>query len=158
MRGGDAKGRNWVELARCRAPVDVRLLWEAILDKTEHPERYDAALRRAELLDHDAQLVCRRTVPCAGRPYIEWVEHARRVARVETRRRGQAWRRAQAVVDGPGGPWLVYEVDDLEAAASTGEADPARARRILERLLESARDHAADAPPAPPPQVRMGQG
>ena len=139
MGGGETNGRTWTVLARCRAPVEARLLWEALLAKTEHPERFNPAVARAEVLDHDASVVVRRTYPSQGQPYIEWLEHERRATRVVLRRRGSSWHRAQALVEGPDGPHLVYEVDDPEAAAADGGIDACYAEGVLAQILAAAR-------------------
>jgi len=139
MLEGETNGCTWYELARCPVPVGDRCLWEALIHKTEFPERYNDALDHAELLDHDAQTVVRRTWPESGEPYLEWIRHEVRARRVETQRRGQRFRRAQAVLQTPRGPCLVYQVDDLEAASQPGGVDASHAGRVLERLIGKAR-------------------
>ena len=137
MQGQGTNGR-WKELARTPAPVDRRALWQTLVDKTEHPERYNESVHGAEVVDRNASVVVRRTFPGEGQPFVEWVEHEIRSARVETRRSGCNWRRAQMVVDTPEGPHLVYEVSD-DAAAETGGIDADHAQRVLEQLVDAAR-------------------
>ena len=138
MRGGEANGCNWVELARVPAPVEPRCLWQALLEKTENPELYNRALARAEVIDHDATVVIRRAHPARGEPYLESITHARADLRVECRRHGQSWLRAQRLVECDDGPCLVYEVDDKQAAAEHGCIDPVYAERVLEQLVATA--------------------
>ncbi len=138
MRGGEVNGRTWHELARVPAPVEPRCLWTAILEKTEYPERYNARLEYADVIDHDATVVTRRAHPAQGEPYIEWVTHARCDTRVEYRRMGEPWKRAQALVETDDGPCLVYQVDDVSAAKTVSDIDEAYAVRVLERLVQAA--------------------
>ncbi len=139
--GRDQTNGCWQELARCPATaVDRSVLWKALVDKTEHPERYNTAVRRADLIDHDASVVVRRTYPGDdGEPFVEWVRHEIRATRVETRRSGCEWKRAQAIIDTPEGPCLVYEVNDVEAASNGGGITPTHASRVLQQLVEAAR-------------------
>lgn len=137
MEGRQHNG-GWQELARCPAPVDRRVLWKTLIDKTEHPERYNASVRRADLIDHNASVVVRRTYPGNGEPFVEWVQLEARRTRVETRRSGCAWKRAQAIVDTPDGPCLIYEVDDADAA----DVDSNHASRVLAQLLAAAQGRA----------------
>jgi hypothetical protein len=143
MQGHEDQNGSWHELARRPAPVDRRVLWQALIDKTEHPEHYNDGVRGAEVIDHGACVVVRRTYPDRGEPFVEWIEHEIRSVRVETRRSGCGWRRAQALVDTPEGPCLVYEVDDLEAAEEAGGITALHADRVLEQLLAAARGEQA---------------
>lgn len=127
----------WRELARFPAPVERALLWQALLDKTEHPERYNPRFQRARLLDHDPTVVLRRLYPREGRPFDEYVHHARGETRVEYQRHGEGWRSAQAVVDTKEGRFLVYEVSDEDSARLTG-MNARRAERTLRGLLAGA--------------------
>lgn len=124
---GHGLDADWRELARCPAPVDRRAVWRTLIDKTEHPERYNEAVRGAELIDHTASVVVRRTYPDDGEPFVEWVAHAVRSTRVETRRSGCAWRRAQALVETPGG-----SLPRLRGGRSRG-GGPLRHRRRARR-------------------------
>ena len=136
VRDGQINGRGWHVLARCRAPVGGRDLWAALLDKTEHPQRYSGHIRRAEVIDHDARTVVRRTWTAdTAQPCIEYVRHEVRNRRVECSRPDQAFRRAQALVDTPEGRMLVYEVDDPVAARREGGVDAAYAAGVLQRIL-----------------------
>jgi len=144
MQGSETRDCTWYELARFRVPVGVHCirkacLWKALVDKTENPERYNDALSRAELLDHDAHTVVRRTWPESGDPYIEWIRHEVRTTRVEYKRRGHGFRRAQALLQTPEGPCLVYQVDDVDVASEEGGVDASHADRVLRRLIEKAR-------------------
>ena len=139
MRARDTFDGTWVELARCQLPVADRCLWQALVDKTEYPERYNDALSRAELLDHDAHTVVRRTWPEFGEPYLEWIRHEASATRVEYKRKGHLFRRAQAVLNTPEGPCLVYQVDNVEAASEQGGVDASHAGRVLRRLVRKAR-------------------
>lgn len=139
MRGGEVNGRTWVELARVPAPVTRRSVWQALLDKTEYPELYNGALERSELVDQDATVVVRRAHPAGAEPYLEWVTHRCADTRVEVRRHGHDWRRAQALVETPSGPQLVYQVDDAHAASEQGGIGPSYARQVLEQLVSKAR-------------------
>lgn len=139
MRGRKLNGRTWIELARVPAPVERRSLWRALLEKTEFPELYNRSLDGAEVIDHDATVVVRRAHPADGDPYLEWITHSCPETRVEYRRHGHDWVRAQALVETEAGPCLVYQVDDAQAAASHGGIEPDYARRVLERLVETAR-------------------
>jgi len=138
MRRDEAGSRIWHELARIPAPVERRSLWEALLEKTEHPETFTGRLRGAELIDQDPTVVTRRTQKTNGESYIEWVTHTRADVRVELRRRGAAWSRAQALIDTQDGPCLVYQVNDVAAAAESGGIDAAYAHRVLTRLIQHA--------------------
>jgi len=142
MRARETQGSTWYELARCHVPVEDRCLWKALVDKTEYPERYNDALNRAELLDHDAHIVVRRTWPALGEPYLEWIRHEASATRVEYERRGHLFRRAQAVLETPEGLCLVYQVDDVEAACTQGGVDASHAGRVLRRLGRKARTFA----------------
>ncbi len=139
MQGQEHQNGTWHELARCHAPVDRRILWRALLDKTEHPERYNTTVHSAEVIDHTASVVVRRTYPGDGEPFVEWVQHEIRATRVETRRSGCGWRRAQALVDTPEGPCLVYEVDDAAEAAREAGIDARHAGNVLRQLIDAAR-------------------
>ena len=130
--------RGWHELARCEAPLEERVLWEALLEKTEHPQHYVDAVARAEVIDHDARTVVRRTWPQAGAPYIERIRHEVRNRRVETERHGHGFRRALARVLTPEGPCLVYQVDDPEAARTEGGIDEHHATSVLDRIMQRA--------------------
>ena len=88
-------------LAQREAPVEGRDLWAALLDKTEYPENYSERVSGAEVIDHDARTVVRRTWVNDSGPCIEWVRHEVRNRRVECTRSGQGFRRAQALVDTP---------------------------------------------------------
>lgn len=133
-------GGRWTELARCKAPVSRRVLWRVLVDKTEHPERYNPRLKGAEVIDQDASMVLRRTYPGSGAPFVEWIRHASGTKRVEYRRNGETWRTAQAVVDTPEGPHLVYEVDDEQGDAGSAGIDAGHAARVLRELLKAARE------------------
>lgn len=137
MAGNQTNG-CWHELARVRAPLTCHRLWTALLDKTEHPERYNPGIREATVLDHDPTVVLRRTVPTTGAPFNESIHHACRDRRVEVRRHGRAWSTAQAVVTAGQHTWLVYEVSDPAAAAAEAGIDAAWARRTLEHLVRAA--------------------
>ncbi len=126
----------WEELARFPAPVARSLLWQALLDKTEHPERYNPRFRSAQLIDHDPTVVLRRLYPREGAPFTEFVHHERGELRVECVRPG-GWRTAQAVVETDEGRFLVYEVSDERAARATG-INRRRAERTLRQLLAGA--------------------
>ena len=143
MRGSDTNTRHWHELARVPVPVDRRTLWQALVDKTEHPERYNGALQRAEVIDADASTVVRRTFPGEGEPFVEWIRHEAHAGRVEYRRSGHAWRRAQAVVQTAEGLYLVYEVDDPEAAVEMGGIDARHASHVLAQLAAAAQGRAS---------------
>lgn len=138
MSAGETHGCNWTELARCEAPLEGRILWQAILHKTEYPEEYCDAVTRAEVIDHDALTVVRRTWPAGGDPYIEYIHHQVCDVRVECERSGQHFRRAQAYVETPRGPCLVYQVDDPEAARRSGGIDASYASEVLQRLVDKA--------------------
>ena len=138
MRGGEVNGRTWVELARIPAPVERRCLWQALLEKTENPELYNRTLARAEVIDHDATVVVRRAHPLSGESYLEWITHACAETRVECRRHGQGWLRAQSLVETEDGPCVRYEVDDAQAAAEHGGVDADYALRVLEQLVATA--------------------
>ena len=139
MAGNHTNGR-WHELARVRAALSCHRLWTALLDKTEHPERYNPGIRAATVLDHDPTVVVRRTVPTRGDPFNELVRHACRDRRVEVQRYGGTWCTAQAVVTcKQDWTWLVYEVSDPVAAKSEGGIDEASARRTLQHLVRAAR-------------------
>lgn len=131
---GQTNGR-WLELARVRVPVRKAAVWRAMLDKTEHPERYNPAITRADLLDHDPTVVLRRTWPADGEPFAEYVRHELRAHRVEYQRYGLTWSTAQAIVDTDAGPCLVYEVDGAELARAHAGIDAAHAERTLRQLL-----------------------
>ncbi len=133
---GHTNGR-WLELARVRVPVEKSTVWRALLDKTEHPERYNPAITRAELLDHDPTVVLRRTWPTRGEPFAEYVRHQIRTHRVEYQRYGRRWSTAQAVVDDEDGAWLVYEVCEAELARTHAGIDAAHAERILSHLVKA---------------------
>lgn len=139
MRGNDRNSADWHELARLPAPVDRRMLWQALVDKTEHPERYNEALRCAEVIEAGASTVVRRTYPGEGEPFVEWVRHEAHTARVEYSRSGHEFRRAQAVVETDEGLCLVYEVDDPEAAVASGGVDTQHATQVLSQLVDAAR-------------------
>ena len=137
MLGSETNG-CWHELARVRAPVGARTLWTALLDKTEHPERYNPTIRRAQLLDHDPTVVLRRTFPASGKPFDESVRHACRERRVEYQRHGFAWKTAQAIVVHEDETWLVYEVDDPQAALADAGISANHAQRTLDYLVTAA--------------------
>ncbi len=109
-----------------------------MLDKTEHPERFNPSIDRTEVLDHDPTVVLRRTWPSQGRPFAEYVSHTLRRHRVEYQRYGHTWSTAQALVDTKGGRYLVYEVRGAERARCEGGIDIQHARRTLRCLLEHA--------------------
>lgn len=144
MAGGGAPNDRWLELARIPAPVSKHLVWRALLDKTEHPERYNPAIRGAEVLDHDPTTVLRRTIPTAGAPFAEYVRHAIRVRRVEYQRYGTRWCTAQALIETEEGPQLVYEVCGAAEARAHAGIDAAHARRTLEHLLRACTAAAPD--------------
>lgn len=135
---GPTNDCTWHELARCDVPLAGRDLWRALLDKTEYPEHYSQKVSHAELIDHDAQTVVRRTFANGGEDYIEWVCHEVQRHRVECRRGGQAFRRAQALVQTPQGAMLVYEVDDPRAARAEGGIDATYAAEVLSRIVSRA--------------------
>ncbi len=138
MHGNPTNHEAWHELARLPAPMSKRQLWRALVDKTEHPERYNEAVRGAKVLEAGASTVVRRTYPGEGEPFLEWIRHEAHTGRVEYRRSGFPWRRAQAVVETPEGCWLVYEVDDPEAAVRTSGVDARHAEHVLQQLVEAA--------------------
>ena len=140
MRGNQTNGRGWHVLAQREAPVGGRDLWAALLDKTEYPENYSERVSGAEVIDHDARTVVRRTWVNDSGPCIEWVRHEVRNRRVECTRSGQGFRRAQALVDTPTGRMLVYEVDDRELAAHEGGVNEQYAEEVLDRILARARN------------------
>lgn len=119
-------------------PLGGRDLWRALLDKTEYPEHYSERVRRAEVIDHDARTVVRRTWIGESEPCIEWVRHEVRTRRVECLRSGQKFTRAQALLHTPEGRFLVYEVDDPAAARAEGGIDASYAHRVLERIVQRA--------------------
>jgi hypothetical protein len=129
---------GWHVLARIPVRVDARTLWKAMLDKTEHPERYNPSIERASVLDHDPTVVLRRIWPTSGTPFEEYVRHTVRARRVEYRHHGAGWAYAQAIVEVDDEPCLVYEVDDPTQAASCAGITPEHAQRTLRHLLERA--------------------
>lgn len=137
MEGTGHTNGRWLELARVRVAVEKSAVWRALLDKTEHPERYNPAITHAELLDHDPTVVLRRTWPTQGEPFAEYVRHQLRAHRVEYQRYGLRWSTAQAVVDDDDGAWLVYEVYEAELARTHAGIDAAHAQRILGQLVEA---------------------
>lgn len=147
MSGAGQTNGRWQELARIPAAVGKHSLWLAMLDKTEHPERYNPAIESADLLDHDPTVVLRRTNPAQGEPFAEYVRHALRSHRVEYQRYGFNWSTAQAIVDTESGPHLVYEVDGAEAARDDAGIDAAHATRILTHLLAATRTEPGTSPP-----------
>ena len=138
MSGEPTNHRDWHELARLPAPMSKRQLWQALVDKTEHPERYNDAVRRAVVIEAGASTVVRRTYPGEGEPFLEWIRHEAHAGRVEYRRSGHPWKRAQAVVETPEGCCLVYEVDDPEAASRTSGVDSRHAAHVLQQLIAAA--------------------
>lgn len=133
---GQTNGR-WLELARIPVSVCKRTVWGALLDKTEHPERYNPTIRRADLLDHDPTVVLRRTYPTKGQPFAEYVRHALSEHRVEYQRYGLEWRTAQALVETENGPYLIYEVYGAEEARVDAGIDTAHAERTLGYLIDA---------------------
>lgn len=149
MSGNGQVNGRWLELARVRVPVEKAAVWRALLDKTEHPERYNPTIARAELIDHDPTVVLRRTWPAEGKPFAEYVRHELRAHRVEYQRYGLTWRTAQALVETDDGPCLIYEVLDAEGAQAHAGIDAAHARRTLEHLLEACSNGIGRTPPSP---------
>ncbi len=130
---------SWHVLARVPVRMDVRALWQAMLDKTEHPERYNPAIARASVIDHDPTVVLRRIWPASGTPFEEYVRHTIRARRVEYRHFGAGWAYAQAIVEaGNDQACLVYEVDDPTQAASCAGITAEHAQRTLRHLIERA--------------------
>ncbi|MDJ0975418.1 MAG: DUF1857 family protein [Planctomycetota bacterium] len=149
MSGSGQTNGRWLELARVRVSVDKVAVWRALLDKTEHPERYNPGIERADLLDHDPTVVLRRTWPAAGEPFAEYVRHQLSAHRVEYQRYGRTWSTAQALVETADGPYLVYEVSHPELARDHAGIDAAHAKRTLEHLLESCSNGIGSTPPSP---------
>ena len=135
-----AGGNTWHVLAQIPVRLDARTLWQAMLDKTEHPERYNPTITRAAVIDHDPTTVLRRIWPASGRPFEEYVQHTIRARRVEYRHYGAGWAYAQAIVEIDDEPCLIYEVDDPGQAASCAGITPEHAQRTLQHLIQRASD------------------
>ena len=129
---------SWHVLARIPLRVDARNLWQAMLDKTEHPERYNPTIERAAVIDHDPTTVLRRIWPAGGSPFEEYVQHTIRSRRVEYRHYGAQWAYAQAIVEIDDEPCLIYEVDDPGQAESSAGITPEHAARTLQYLIDRA--------------------
>jgi len=106
--------------------------------RTEHPERYNPRILRAQVLDHDPQVVLRRIWPAKGEPFHEQVRHSIRERKVETWRHGASWCVRQRIEVADENATLIYEVTDHHAAADHAGITAAHATRTLGALLGSA--------------------
>lgn len=148
MKNGRKKHEGWTELARCHARLPACAIWQALLCKTEFPQRFDQTLRGAEVLDHDPTTVVRRIHPYRGASFEETVHHDRDGLRVRIQRSGCGWQVAQRVIEDDRGPWLVFEVSDPDAARQEAGLTRDRAERTLRQLLRAAI--------VPPPDEDLG--